>query len=339
MASDTSFATKTYVCVTCFILDVCAYWAVETRFLAPIFMASHYKYITGNEHAEPSSVLFWLNIFTFYNLILFVARALAERPELERLVRGWGLRLRFTLSIVLILAELALIFFLPVLSMSPPYAIVSLCFTTILGTIGKQFLGRTTHTLWDFLLTEKAGGVMRFTAFLVAIVHAALCIIVVVPGTTGESRENTLSLHTVVYAVVLVIALVMVLSLSLIRCTREGFRSAQRAAQKGRVEGINHLIERVGKTRKTLESIRVRLHAQSDPILRNEVQKEHQQAKRETVEAQEDIRRRLKDEASISALSRLAEFEAEWARPLPPEASSDGGNRDVAQSPQAPDVV
>nr|CCC94957.1 unnamed protein product [Trypanosoma congolense IL3000] len=238
MALGFSSSAEVYVYVTCLLLGVSILLPLNTRYSAPMFMVNYYKYVTGDENAEPNSVLFWANILTFYNVISLVTQSLIGPTVLTPTVRRLSLSLRFALSITFMMMEVFVILMLPVIKVSQTVAIVFFVIVTILGGMGKCYLEATSYTLAASMPSKFMSTIMFGISFCGMLTSTMQCIIKVSMENTYESQLTQSYIYFSLALLIMAVALVMVLTLRYNSYAQEHVAEFRVLKQKQEDEGV-----------------------------------------------------------------------------------------------------
>ncbi|CCD16347.1 unnamed protein product [Trypanosoma congolense IL3000] len=213
MALGFSSAAEVYVYVTCIFLGMSILLPLNTRYSAPMFMINYYKYVTGDENAEPNSKLFWANILTFYGAISLVIQSLVGPTVLTQAARRLSLSVRFTLSITSMMIEVFVVLMMPVIKVSQTTAIVFFVIVTIVGGIGKCYLEATCYTLVAPLPPKFMSTIMFGICFCGVVTSTIQCIIKASMEDTYESHLTQSYIYFSLALLFMAAALVMALSL------------------------------------------------------------------------------------------------------------------------------
>ncbi|CCD12993.1 unnamed protein product [Trypanosoma congolense IL3000] len=238
MALGLSSSAEVYVYVTCIFLGVSILLPSSTRYSAPMFMVNYYKYVTGDENAEPNSVLFWANILTFYTVISLVTQSFVGPTVLTQTVRRLSLSLRFTLSITLMMVEVFVVLMLPVIKVSQTVAIVFFVIVTIVGGIGKCYLEATCYTLVAPLPPKFMSTIMFGISICGVLTSTMQCIIKVSMENTYDSQLTQSYIYFSLSLLIMAVALVMVLSLRYNSYAQEYVAEFRVLTQKQEDEGV-----------------------------------------------------------------------------------------------------
>ncbi|CCD15377.1 unnamed protein product [Trypanosoma congolense IL3000] len=178
-----------------------------------MFMVNYYKYVTGDENAEPNSVLFWANILTFYNVISLVTQSFVGPTVLTPTVRRLSLSPRFALSITFMMMEVFVVLMLPLIKVSQTVAIVFFVIAAILGGMGKSYLEATSYTLAASMPPKFMSTIMFGISICGLLTSTMQCVIKVSMENTYESQLTQSYIYFSLALLIMEVALVMVLSL------------------------------------------------------------------------------------------------------------------------------
>ncbi|ORC88557.1 nucleoside transporter-like [Trypanosoma theileri] len=168
--------------ITSLVMGVTMVMGVSAVTSAPSYMLNYYKYVLGDEDAEPKHEKFWQTVLTFYVVVTMVTQTIFEPVNLTTFCCRFSLGFRISASCALMLIELLVILLVPVFpNVSETGAIVALMMMAFVGGVGRAFYENTGYALFGpcppimtsgFVIGAAISGL--FTSILEIIIKASM---------------------------------------------------------------------------------------------------------------------------------------------------------------------
>nr|CCC92853.1 putative adenosine transporter [Trypanosoma congolense IL3000] len=189
----------------------------------PDFFGAYYKYAQGLPDVEPEDPVFWRNMFTYYNAVVFTAQVTLEAFMLTNAGRRIPIKLRLIFGLTVPLVEIAVILIIPVVHTTEAGAKATVMLVALVGGISKTLCDSSNAALVGPFPTRFYGAVVWGLA-ISGLITSLLSIII--KAAMDEDFDSVIKQSRIYFGIVIVIQLAACVLLSLLTTNPYAMRYA-----------------------------------------------------------------------------------------------------------------